>query len=40
MKMDKKKRELNDQVKVLLVKNDNHNISHNSNFNKYEVIYG
>ena len=40
MKNNKKKRELNYQVKALFVKNDNYNISQNLYFIKYEVDYG
>lgn len=40
MKKYKKKRELNDQVKVLFVKNDNNNITQNNRFVKFEVYYG
>lgn len=40
MKKNKKKRELNNQVKALFVKTDNHNIPQNLYFIKYEVDYG
>lgn len=40
MKKNKKKRELNDQVKALFVKTDNHIVSQNFDFIKYEECYG